>query len=122
VSLNGRGNGALQKLGGAPEAVLARAFPRAGDYSDQLLWSVSADEWEKNRAAATRPFSAPDAEQKIRTAIEQVQQKLNSHAEVPAIEAPPLYPFFITDSGAASRPCATCGAARDACRCAGGAR
>jgi ribosomal-protein-alanine N-acetyltransferase len=42
---NGRGNGALGKLGAAREAVLRRSFLRNGVYHDQVLWSIVADEW-----------------------------------------------------------------------------
>lgn len=42
---NGRGNGALGKLGATREAVLRRSFLRNGVYHDQVLWSIVADEW-----------------------------------------------------------------------------
>lgn len=42
---NGRGNGALQKIGAVREAVLRKAFLKDGRYLDQVLWSISADEW-----------------------------------------------------------------------------
>jgi len=42
---NGRGNGALKKLGARQEAMLRRSFLRNGEYYDQLLWSILADEW-----------------------------------------------------------------------------
>jgi ribosomal-protein-alanine N-acetyltransferase len=44
---NGRGNGALQKLGALREAVLRRAFLREGVYHDQILWSIVASDWRE---------------------------------------------------------------------------
>jgi len=42
---NGRGNGALRKIGAVQEGVLRRSFLRNGEYLDQALWSIIADEW-----------------------------------------------------------------------------
>jgi len=42
---NGRGNGALRKLGAVQEGVLRRSFLRHGEYLDQVLWTILADEW-----------------------------------------------------------------------------
>src|SRR5262249_610677 len=42
---NGRGNGALQKIGAVPEAVLRRSFLRHGEYLDQALWTILAEDW-----------------------------------------------------------------------------
>jgi ribosomal-protein-alanine N-acetyltransferase len=42
---NGRGNGALRKLGAVQEGVLRRSFLRNGEYLDQVLWSILRDEW-----------------------------------------------------------------------------
>jgi ribosomal-protein-alanine N-acetyltransferase len=49
---NGRGNGALQKLGALREAVLRRAFLREGVYHDQILWSIVASDWREWMQAA----------------------------------------------------------------------
>ena len=46
---NGRGNGALQKLGAVREAVLRKSFLKDGRYYDQVLWSIAADEWRFRR-------------------------------------------------------------------------
>jgi RimJ/RimL family protein N-acetyltransferase len=48
---NGRGNGALRKLGAVQEGILRRAFQRNGQYYDQVMWSVLADDWRVQRAA-----------------------------------------------------------------------
>ncbi len=48
---NGRAGGALQKLGAVQEGVLRHGFCRNGDYSDQILWSILADDWARLHAA-----------------------------------------------------------------------
>lgn len=47
--LNGRGNGALAKVGAVREAVLRRSFERHGQYYDQHLWAILADDWRATR-------------------------------------------------------------------------
>jgi ribosomal-protein-alanine N-acetyltransferase len=47
---NGRGNGALRKIGAVHEGVLRGSFLRNGEYLDQALWTILATEW---RAAKT---------------------------------------------------------------------
>ena len=42
---NGRGNGALRKLGAVQEGVLRRSFVRNGEYLDQALWTILQEEW-----------------------------------------------------------------------------
>jgi len=42
---NGRGNGALMKLGAVREAVLRRSFARRGRHHDQALWTILAEDW-----------------------------------------------------------------------------
>jgi RimJ/RimL family protein N-acetyltransferase len=47
--INGRGNGALRKLGAVKEVVLRRSFLRNGEYQDQALWTILQDEWVRAR-------------------------------------------------------------------------
>ncbi|MDE3153691.1 MAG: GNAT family N-acetyltransferase [Acidobacteriota bacterium] len=47
---NGRGNGALRKLGAVQEGVLRRSFLRRGALLDQNLWAILADEWRVRTA------------------------------------------------------------------------
>jgi RimJ/RimL family protein N-acetyltransferase len=47
--LNGRGNGALRKLGAVHEGVLRRSFLRDGEYHDQILWAILDVEWRQQR-------------------------------------------------------------------------
>ena len=42
---NGRGNGALRKLGAVQEGILRRSFLKNGRYLDQILWSILSEEW-----------------------------------------------------------------------------
>lgn len=42
---NGRGNGALIKIGAVQEGILRRSFFRFGEYHDQVLWSIVASDW-----------------------------------------------------------------------------
>ncbi len=42
---NGRGNGALRKLGAVQECVLRRSFLKNGEYLDQALWSILEEDW-----------------------------------------------------------------------------
>ncbi len=48
---NGRGNGALAKVGAVREAVLRQSFARHGQHYDQHLWSILADDWKAVRSA-----------------------------------------------------------------------
>ena len=51
--LNGRGNGALRKVGAVREGILRRSFLRDGQYLDQALWAILAEDW---RAATNIVF------------------------------------------------------------------
>ena len=42
---NGRGNGALRKLGAVQEGILRRSVRSAGEYFDQVLWSILKEDW-----------------------------------------------------------------------------
>jgi RimJ/RimL family protein N-acetyltransferase len=42
---NSRGNGALRKMGAVQEGILRRSFLRDGQYMDQALWAILADDW-----------------------------------------------------------------------------
>jgi RimJ/RimL family protein N-acetyltransferase len=43
---NGRGNGALRKLGAVQEGVLRKSFLRNGEYLDQVLWTILDEDWQ----------------------------------------------------------------------------
>jgi RimJ/RimL family protein N-acetyltransferase len=55
VVQNGRGNGALRKIGAVQEGVLRRSFWRRGQYYDQVLWSILAEDWRAQRAQPPDP-------------------------------------------------------------------
>ena len=46
---NGRGNGALRKIGAVQEGLLRRSFLRNGVHHDQVLWGIVADDWRLQR-------------------------------------------------------------------------
>jgi RimJ/RimL family protein N-acetyltransferase len=48
---NGRGNGALRKIGAVQEGLLRRSFKRHGQCHDQVLWGILADDWRLQRVA-----------------------------------------------------------------------
>jgi len=48
---NGRGCGALQKLGAVQEAVLRKSFVRDGEPLDQALYALLDDDWRASREA-----------------------------------------------------------------------
>jgi ribosomal-protein-alanine N-acetyltransferase len=46
---NGRGNGALRKIGAVQEGILRRSLLRNGIKHDQVLWGIVADDWRLQR-------------------------------------------------------------------------
>jgi len=57
---NGRGNGALGKIGAVQEGILRKSFLRNGEYLDQVLYAIVEDDWRatRNRASQTSQFSS----------------------------------------------------------------
>jgi [ribosomal protein S5]-alanine N-acetyltransferase len=49
---NGRGNGALRKIGATQEGVLRKSFLRNGEFLDQTLWTILDDDWQRGRTPA----------------------------------------------------------------------
>jgi RimJ/RimL family protein N-acetyltransferase len=47
---NGRGNGALRKIGAVQEAVLRRAFLCQREYIDQVLWAIVSSDWRQAKS------------------------------------------------------------------------
>ena len=47
---NGRGNGALRKVGAVQEGVLRKSFLRNGEYLDQTLWTILNDDWRRTKS------------------------------------------------------------------------
>jgi RimJ/RimL family protein N-acetyltransferase len=52
---NGRGTGALLKLGAVPEGVLRKSFLRNGEYLDQVLYAIVEDDWRASRVTSAQP-------------------------------------------------------------------
>ena len=53
VVQNGRGNGALRKLGAVQEGVLRGSLLKDGKYLDQIMWSIISQDWFQAKAAWT---------------------------------------------------------------------
>jgi RimJ/RimL family protein N-acetyltransferase len=47
---NGRGNGALRKIGAMQEGVLRKSFLRNGEYLDQTLWTILDEDWRRAKS------------------------------------------------------------------------
>ena len=50
--LNGRGKGALQKMGAVQEGVLRQSLYNSGHYLDQALYAIVDEEWRVARQVA----------------------------------------------------------------------
>jgi len=50
VVQNGRGNGALRKMGAVQEGVLRGSLLKDGKYLDQIMWSIVARDWYQAKA------------------------------------------------------------------------
>jgi ribosomal-protein-alanine N-acetyltransferase len=48
---NGRGNGALLKMGAVQEGILHKSFFNNGAYVDQVLYAILEDDWRAKRPA-----------------------------------------------------------------------
>jgi RimJ/RimL family protein N-acetyltransferase len=49
---NGRGNGALRKVGALQEGILRRSFLKNGEYLDQVLWAIVDTDRQRQRAVS----------------------------------------------------------------------
>ena len=47
---NGRGNGALRKIGAVQEGLLRKSFQKDGEYLDQALWTILREDWSTKKA------------------------------------------------------------------------
>ena len=47
---NGRGNGALRKMGAVQEGLLRKSFLKDGEYHDQALWTILEEDWHATTA------------------------------------------------------------------------
>jgi len=53
VVQNGRGNGALRKLGAVQEGVLRGSLVKNGKHLDQIMWSILSQDWFQAKAVWT---------------------------------------------------------------------
>jgi [ribosomal protein S5]-alanine N-acetyltransferase len=63
--LNGRGNGALLKVGAVQEGILRKSFLHQGRYLDQVLYALLADEWRASRGSMTWPVAVDESGPRI---------------------------------------------------------
>jgi ribosomal-protein-alanine N-acetyltransferase len=52
TTANERGNGALARVGAVREGLLRQSFFRHGRYEDQVLWTLTRDDWMVRKAAS----------------------------------------------------------------------
>ena len=50
---NGRGNGALRKVGAMQEGILRKSFLRNGEYLDQTLWTILDEDWRRQKTVSS---------------------------------------------------------------------
>jgi RimJ/RimL family protein N-acetyltransferase len=50
---NGRGNGALRKMGAVQEGILRKSFLKDGEYLDQVLWTILEEDWRQAKVVWT---------------------------------------------------------------------
>jgi RimJ/RimL family protein N-acetyltransferase len=55
---NGRGNGALQKIGAVAEGLLRKSLTRKGEHLDQVLYAILASDWQASQSMIRVPVSA----------------------------------------------------------------
>jgi len=55
---NGRGNGALLKMGAVQEAVLRKSFVKNGRTFDQVLFAILESDWRAGRDAEPQSYRA----------------------------------------------------------------
>ena len=99
ATANGRGNGALLKLGASSEALLRGGLKRDDLPRDQFIWGLLADEWSDPPAGRPR-FSAAAAQKDIAAAVAEFQKRmLDNSPREPSSQSGvrvPLYPFFVS--------------------------
>jgi ribosomal-protein-alanine N-acetyltransferase len=95
---NGRGNGALQKIGAKPEGALASAFAKDGRYNAQFLWALHRDRWSKRTVPRPR-FSVAEAKASIAAATKRTARLLSRQRTKHRLKRVPRpYPFFISET------------------------
>jgi len=88
---NRRAHAAVQKLGARFESTLASSSPQGIPRDPESVWTLREHDW-RNRACDPR-VSAPDAAQRIRTAVEAAESALQRSDTPEAVEPYPLFMF-----------------------------
>ena len=89
---NRRARAAVQKLGARFETTLEESSPQGIPRDPESVWTLREDDW-RNRSRAIR-VPAQDAAQRIRTAVEAVENQLR-RSDAPETVEP--YPLFLFD-------------------------
>ena len=55
ATANARGNGALRKIGAVREGILRKSLRCSGEYLDQSLWTILAEDWRDAKATCISP-------------------------------------------------------------------
>ena len=97
VESNGRGNGALQKIGARAEGSLARSFKREGAYLTQMMWGLTAEDWQQ-RPLLTARFRASDTRAEIASAISKVRDLLDTNRPGGGSPGSRPHGYFLTHS------------------------
>lgn len=95
VEGNGRGNGALLKLGAKPEGSLKRGFKGQQGYDTQIMWGLTAEDWRERPLVHPR-YLASEARAQIATAIASVRESIDGAKPRDRQAATALHPFFLT--------------------------
>jgi RimJ/RimL family protein N-acetyltransferase len=99
ATANGRGNGALLKLGASSEGILRAGLKRDDVPRDQFIWGLLSEEW-REPPTGRRRFSAAAAQKNIEAATAEFQKRmLDNSPRDPSSQSGlrvPLYPFFVS--------------------------
>ena len=89
---NGRAHAAMHKIGARFEATLPSTSPQGNRRESESVWMLRQDDWRK--AARDPRVPAPDAAERIRTAVQAAESVLRQ-VEPPEVVEP--YPLFLFD-------------------------
>ena len=103
VTGNGRGNGALKKLGATGEAVLRRSLNRDGVYYEQFLWSIIAGEWNMRQQGPREPYCTEHVQKQIEVAIQESRRQFPQASRTGSSQPQP-HPFFVSGLAQAGDP------------------
>ena len=88
---NGRAHAAMQKIGARFDATLPSLSPQGNRRDPESVWMLRQHDWRK-RARDPR-VAAPDASQRIRTAMQAAESALRQSDQPEVVEPYPLFLF-----------------------------